>query len=518
MDQRRASADAGFFSHGTSLSELVEPTALFPGKRESVATRWRQVYCGSVSSKLVQRASFMRFHKTVAVVVWYSCLSCGLWLAADDNWPQWRGPALDNVSDETGLPAEFNRDKNMLWRFEMPGPGGASPVVWGDQIFITTTDGEGGLHLICVGTDGVEQWRRQLQGNDRAVRMDNANLASPSPSTDGQHVWANSGAGFLECFDMEGNPVWSVDLQQRYGEFDIQFGMTSTPILDNGRLYLQLIHGNMRDRATTSTGTVAALDAKTGDEIWQHQRNTDGRAENKHSYASPIIVRDGDREFLVTHGGDFVIGHSLDDGSELWRCGRMNPPQDYNPFLRFVASPMYRNGRLIVPSAKNGPVLCLKTDLSGDVTDNDDAFHWVLEEGTPDVSTPLLCNGLVFLTRETGIVLCIDAATGQQVFTDRLLAGKHRSSPVHADDKVLSLAAMAPFWCWLPVANSTYLPKTNSAKTPPHHRRLLTGEFIFAHPMRCTVSVYKRGRSQSHERILRMIVTSPMIGRGQYPL
>jgi outer membrane protein assembly factor BamB len=355
-----------------------------------------------------------------------------------DAWPQWRGPSLDNISQCRGLPVEFGKDKNLLWRVEMPGPARSSPVVWGQRVFVTSVvESDEGLELICLDRAGQVQWRRSLQGRNRQVRMDQANSASASPCTDGQHVWATTAAGYLECFDMDGNPVWSIDLQERYGQFQIQFGMSSTPVLDEDRLYLQLIHGAMRDRSTTSEGTVVCLDALTGEEIWSHKRKTDGYAENKHSYASPTLVRDGNLQYLVSHGADFVIGHSLQDGSELWRCGGLNPQgSDYNPFLRFVASPVHANGKLVVPSAKNGPVLCLRTDLQGDVTADAEARYWMIRQGTPDVATPLIHNGLVFLARETGVMLCVDASTGETVYEKRMFAGKHRSTPVLADGRI----------------------------------------------------------------------------------
>ncbi len=356
--------------------------------------------------------------------------------AQNSNWPQWRGPKLDNVSAESGLPTEFDKDTNLAYRLELPGPGGASPIVWDDHVYLTTIDDADGIHLICVDPSGSEKWRQPLKGKNKASR-DKANSASPSPCTDGEHIWANSTAGYLQCFDMQGEEVWSVDLQDRYGDFKIQFGMTSTPILDQGRLYLQMIHGSMRDRSSTSEGWVVALDAKSGEEIWKHHRLTDGTLENKHSYTSPIICREGDTEYLVTHGADYAIGHSLEDGSELWRCGGLNPRDDrYNQFLRFVASPVFYDGKLIIPSAKNGPVFCLKTELEGTVEDNESSFHWKMEKGTPDVSTPACHNGLVFLTRENGSLMVLEADSGDITYSDRQFAGSHRSSPVIADDKV----------------------------------------------------------------------------------
>ena len=355
---------------------------------------------------------------------------------AAQNWPQWRGANLDNISESTDLPIEFNQEKNLLWKVPMPGPAGSSPVVWENQVFVTTPNTEtNALELLCFdAATGESLWKRVLKGENKKSR-DGASSASPSPSTDGKFVWANTGAGFIECFTMEGEPVWSVDLQEKYGRFDIMFGMTSTPIVDNGKLYLQLIHGSMEKG--TSRGHVAALDGATGEELWHFFRKTDGVRENVHSYASPLIVREGDTEYLVSHGADFAIGHSLADGSELWRCGGLNPKGDnYVNTLRFVASPTFADGMLVVPSAKKNGVIVLKPDLEGDVTDNEEAKFWAIPQGTPDVACPLVHDGFVYLADVSGIMNIHDAETGERIFRDRMFADRHRSTPVLADGRI----------------------------------------------------------------------------------
>jgi outer membrane protein assembly factor BamB len=359
-------------------------------------------------------------------------LLCGS-LAVAENWPQWRGAALDGVSQEKNLPAKWSKSENVLWRLPLPGPGGATPVVWGERIFVTAPDGDD-LLLLCVGTDGKELWRQTVSRGNREVNGDEGNSCSPSPSTDGRHVWTFFTDGVLACYTVEGKQVWKTNLQDRYGKFKIQFGMTSTPVLDRGRLYMQLIHGE--GNAKTREAMVLALDAATGKEIWKQPRPSDAVEECEHSYASPIVYRDEKREFLLTHGADFVIAHDLNDGRELWRCGGLNPKSGYNPTLRFVASPVQGEGRIIVPSAKNGPVICLKPELQGDVTRNEDAYFWKIEQGTPDVPSPLIHDGLVYLCRENGNLICLDASTGEKYYEERTVRERHRASPVYADGKI----------------------------------------------------------------------------------
>jgi outer membrane protein assembly factor BamB len=350
-----------------------------------------------------------------------------------ENWPRWRGANLDGVSGEINVPAKWSKTDNVAWRFSLPGPGGATPVVWEDRIFVTAPQGND-LLLICVSIDGRELWRQTVTRGNREVRGDEGNSCSPSPSTDGRHVWTFFTDGTLACYTMNGKEVWKTNLQERYGKFEIAFGMTSTPVLDGDRLYLQLIHGE--GDAKTREAIVLALDKATGKEIWKQDRPSDAIAECEHSYSSPILYRDGQREFLISHGADFTVAHSLKDGRELWRLGGLNPKSNYNDTLRFVASPSAGEGRIVVPSAKNGPVVCLKPQALGDVTDNAEAQFWKKDQGTPDVPSPLIHDGLVYLCRENGNLVCLDAETGEQYYEERTVRERHRASPVYADGKV----------------------------------------------------------------------------------
>lgn len=353
-------------------------------------------------------------------------LACCIFAGAD-NWPAWRGARLDGVSRHSHAPVHWSRTQNIVWRVPLDGPAGATPVVWGNHIFLTSAENEN-LVLQCIGTDGKPLWKRKVDEGNRNVRGDEGNSASPSPVTDGRHVWTFMGTGALACYDFDGNQVWKFNVGDRYGKLKIAFGMTSTPVLDGDRLYLQLIH--------SGGAIVLALDKATGKEIWKHHRQSDARLECEHSYASPILYRDQQREFLLTHGADYIVAHRLEDGSEIWRCGGLNPKGKYNPTLRFVASPTWAEGIIIVPSAKNGPVLALSPDAQGDITDSSDGHLWVRKKNTPDVPSPLVVDGLVYLCRENGDLICLDARTGEEVYYKRTHRQRHRASPLYADGKI----------------------------------------------------------------------------------
>ena len=365
------------------------------------------------------------------------CLSWSAGAFAQQAWTQWRNDDFSSVGD-ADLPAEFGAEKNLLWRAPLPGGGGASPVVAGDRVFVTTETGKKKGALVCFSTAGKKLWQQDYELAGK-MKRDGATIASPSPVTDGVHVWAMMATGELKCFTVDGELVWSKDVQKEYGKFNIMFGYSSSPVLDNGNLYLMVIDGDMKAKPKlTSEGQVICLDAVTGKEKWLHQRSTSGTVETMHSYASPTIYRDADRSLLLIQGADFLTAHDLDTGEEIWRCGGLNGAGDsYNPTFRFVASPAFAEGRIVVPSAKNGPMICVKPDGKGDITENETDHLWRIAKGTPDVSTPVVHEGLIYLVEKKGVVKVIDLSDGKLLYRERLLADKHRSTPVIAGDKVI---------------------------------------------------------------------------------
>lgn len=359
-----------------------------------------------------------------------------------ENWPQWRGPHGNSVSQESGIPSEWSKTKNVAWRLELPGAGGATPVVWEDRIFLTSAEGDD-LVLLAVSTAGKELWKRKVTTGNQDARSGEGNSASASPTTDGKHVWVFFGTGDLACFTVDGDKVWGYNVQKPYGRFDIQFGMTSTPVLHDGCLYLQLIHGAMREDYTV--GKVIKLDAATGKEIWAVDRPSSATFECKHSYASPFIYNDGGQAFLVTHGADFTGGYSLEDGSELWRFEGLNGPSDYNPgkfdpTFRFVSSPGIGEDSIVIPTAKRGPTIALKVseDLKGNSTEKKSVVRWSMDK-TPDVSIPIIHEGLVYFFRKDGRVFCVDLKSGEELYYERTHTAQHRSTPIVVDGKMI--------WC-----------------------------------------------------------------------
>lgn len=354
-----------------------------------------------------------------------------------ENWPAWRGPAGNGISTEKNIPAEWGPDKHVAWKVALPGPAGATPVVWGNQIFLTSVNEAGELLLLCLDTKGQQQWQQVVAKGNQNSRGDEGNSASPSPVTDGRHVWTFMGDGTLACYTVTGEQVWKFNLQDRYGRFQIQFGMSSTPVLEQGRLYLQLIHGEGNPQ--TREAVIVALDGSTGAEVWKVDRPSDAEAENEHSYASPVLYRDDKTTLLLSHGADFIVAHDLQDGHEVWRCGGLNRRDDsvlpYDRTLRFVASPATAPGLIIAPSAKQHPLLAIRAGGSGDITNSAKHRLWDWKR-TPDVPSPLILDGLVYLCMENGNLTVLEADTGKEVYSQATHRQRHRASPVFADGKL----------------------------------------------------------------------------------
>src|ERR687896_22369 len=139
-----------------------------------------------------------------------------------ENWPQWRGPSLNGVSPETNLPVKWSTTENIAWKLPMPSWTGSTPIVWGDRIFLNVAE-NGSLFLWAVDRNkGEAIWKRHLSDGDHRQRKQN--MSTPSPVTDGTHVWVMTGTGILKAFDYSGKELWMRDIQKAYGRYAFNWG------------------------------------------------------------------------------------------------------------------------------------------------------------------------------------------------------------------------------------------------------------------------------------------------------
>ena len=352
--------------------------------------------------------------------------------ASAENWPQWRGPKNDGMSSEKGLPIKWKSDKdgdeNIVWKTKLPGPGASTPCVWGEHIFITAQE-ESGLSLLCFGTDGAEKWKAKLSAGKATARGDEGNLASASCSTDGKLVFAFVGSGELVAYDFAGEEVWKVDTVKAYGAFKIQFGGHWTPVLYKGKLYITLMHQKLQQ--------ILCFNAADGKEAWKLDRTSDGKGEAPDVYCSPFIWEKGDKAQLIVHGNDYCTGHELADGKEIWRVTELNPKKKYEMHWRAVSSPLVTPDLIVVPSCKIYPTVAIDPNTAkGEIAPGASAEKWRFKS-TPDVPSPLLVDGVIYLMGANGQLQAVDAKTGKELYNIRATNERHRANPAYFDGKIL---------------------------------------------------------------------------------
>ncbi len=369
----------------------------------------------------------------------------------DGNWPQWRGPHHNGVSDATGVPTTWSETENIAWKVPLPSWSGATPIVWGDRVFVMspskpTADAKGvgvarrlpgvgrerpggpDILLLCFGRkDGKLLWQRRLASDNTLYGKQN--MASPSPVTDGKLVWALTGTGALAAFDFSGKEVWRHNLQDEYGQFGLNWGYASSPLLYDGMLIVQVLHGSR----TQNQSYVVAFDSPTGKVVWKVERKTDATRECPDAYTTPVVSKHAGRTDLVILGADYVTGHDPKTGREIWRAGGLNPQRRGN--YRIVASPVAMGGFIYAPTRVR-PLLALRAGGRGDVTTSNLAWRFDDKVG-PDVPTPVCDGKHLYLVNDRGYASCLDAKTGEVVWgPQRTAPGTVSASPVLADGRI----------------------------------------------------------------------------------
>jgi outer membrane protein assembly factor BamB len=360
-----------------------------------------------------------------------------------ENWPHWRGPDFNGASPEQNLPAEFSKTNNVKWVAELPGPAAATPIVWGDHVFVSSTDLKAkSLRALALDRKtGRELWNHEVSP---AFGHDNqSNYASPSPVTDGQMVFFYYGNGELVAFDFAGKKIWSRNVQQDYGQFAFQWTYAASPTLAEGKLILQVLQRdvpvNGRGRKDGPNDSyLLALDPRTGKEIWKHTRPCEARAESRESFATPVPITRGGRLQLLVAGGDSISAHDLKAGEELWRWGNLNPLRIGH--WRLVPSPVANDSIALVCAPKGAPIYAVKLGGKGVLADSDLAWTSRDREVTTDVCTPLLYQGKFYVLngeRSTKTLARVDPATGKTEWVGELSSrAKIECSPTGADGKI----------------------------------------------------------------------------------
>jgi outer membrane protein assembly factor BamB len=373
--------------------------------------------------------------------------------AADGSWASFRGTHAAGVADGQHLPDSWDgrSRRNILWRTPIPGLAHSSPIVWGHRIFVSTAissrpnatfkpglygDGDASedrsrhrwvLNALDKRTGRILWERVAYEGEPRNKRHVKSTYASSTPATDGRIVVAWFGSQGVYAYDVEGHPLWTVDIGRiDVGAYDLpsfEWGPASSPIIWNGLVILQC--------DTQADSFLVALNAETGETVWKTNR------QELPSWGTPTVAMTPAGPELVTNASNFIRAYDPRSGKELWRLGRSS---------RITApTPVFSNDAWVVASgrAPERPIFVIRPGARGDVTPIEGASTsgsvvWSKTGRGPYMPTPLAYRGVLYVLANNGIFDAYDLATGQDLYRQRLpyIGSGYSASPVAADGKI----------------------------------------------------------------------------------
>ncbi|MBS0208713.1 MAG: PQQ-like beta-propeller repeat protein [Planctomycetes bacterium] len=333
-------------------------------------------------------------------------VTAGALPAAELNWPRWRGPQENGHTTETGFPKQFTT-ADVEWKLKLPGIGQSSPILWGDQIFLTASLERGKERIVLCADRNSHQivWQHSAWTGAPEESHKMNGWASATCVTDGNVVVAFFGRGGLHAYALDGKPLWSRDL----GKFESPWGVASCPIIV-GDLVIQNCDAD-------ADAHIIALNKKTGKQVWRTPRP------EHRGWSTPVVVRAGDHDELVVNGHAGPIGYDPKTGKELWNCKSFNG----------------RGEPTVTPA---GDVLCVVNGLpgdfyavrpggKGDVTATHMAWH-TPRKGGRDCPSPIVIGNYVLVCDMKGVATCYETTKGKEVWKERL-GSNYSASPIAAD-------------------------------------------------------------------------------------
>jgi outer membrane protein assembly factor BamB len=343
-----------------------------------------------------------------------------------ENWPSWRGTGHNGVVAGAKPPLDLS-DK-LLWKTELPGRGCSTPIVWGDRIYVTSPIGDQD-GLLAFDPDGKELWRKTFGPLTPGRGQRVGSSANSSPVTDGERIVAYFKSGNVACLDLDGNPLWQINLQEKYGKDTLWWDQGTSPVFAAGRVVIAVMQ-------TGGESYLVSLDPKTGKEVWKTPRKYQTGEESGDAYTTPHVVTIDGVELIICWGADHLTAHRADDGKLVWECGGFNPERA--GMQRVIASAVVGDGIAVVPYNRGGALAGIRLSGSGNVTDSN--WIWKDEERGADAVSPVLHEGRIYVLKDggpqRGLVTCMDAKTGKRLWESELPKAPQvfYSSPILAGD------------------------------------------------------------------------------------
>jgi outer membrane protein assembly factor BamB len=341
-------------------------------------------------------------------------------LHAGDNWPQFRGPKGDGVAEVRHVPVRWSETENIRWKVAIHDKGWSSPVIWGDQIWLTTARADGkAFFAVCVDRkSGKIIHDIPLFTEDRPAYCHPYNsYASPTPVVEEGRLYVHFGSHGTGCVDTTtGKVLWSRrDLPCYHHR-----GPGSSPVV-YGKLLFLLFDGFDQQY-------VAALDKTTGKTVWKKERDIAYSSDNgdvKKAFATPSVLEINGKAQLICPAAEATIAYDPATGDEVWRVihGGMNE----------AARPIFGHDLIFLTTGHTAQLWAVRQGGSGDITKN--GVAWKTTRGVPTRPSPLLVGDLLYMVSDKGIATCLEVKTGKQLWQERL-GGSFAASPLYAADHI----------------------------------------------------------------------------------
>jgi outer membrane protein assembly factor BamB len=358
--------------------------------------------------------------RTVLVVLAVACSSVAV--VAGENWPQYRGPNGDGCSDARGLPVKWSETENVRWKTAIHDKGWSSPVVWGDQIWMTTATADGkDLFAVCVDrASGKILHDLKIFTVDQPQKsIDFNSYASPTPVIEAGRVYVHFGYAGTACLDTSnGKVLW----ERRDLPCNHWRGPASSPIIYKDLLFLVFDGHDVQ--------YVAALDKKTGATVWKKDRTIKYVSDDgdiKKAFATPQVIEVGGKPQLVSPAAEATITYDPATGDEVWRVihGGMNE----------AGRPLYGHGLVFLTNGHKKKLFAVDPTSTGDLTNTN--VRWTFAKEVPSQPSLLLVDDLIFMVSDGDMASCLEAKTGKLVWSERLKGpAAFSSSPLYADGKI----------------------------------------------------------------------------------
>ena len=365
-------------------------------------------------------------------------------IISNADWSNWRGPNMDGSSDAKNIPTKFSQSENIRWSIDMPGKAASTPIISNGKVFITTTD-KSKEELLAVAYDlksGKKLWSEVV---GKGLNQDNrSNYAGASPVSNGKHVVFFYGTGDMAVFSHDGKLQWKKNIQEEYGKFYFLWTFSSSPIIHDERIILQVLQRDTPVHPAQQGGGkqnsyILALSLDEGKEIYKTPRPDEAKSESKEAFSTPIIHEFNGKPQLLITGGDCITGHDPNTGKEIWRWGTWNPTKIGH--WRLVPSPVAGNGIALACAPKGDPVYAVKLGETGTLPDSSVSWKGKDEAIASDVPTPLYYKGHFYVAhngkKRSHMLSCVEPSTGKVIWSEDLkVNGKIEASPTAADGKI----------------------------------------------------------------------------------